>query len=390
MRKILICATLMLAVYGTTIHGQETRQGIAFSGYVKMDAFFDSRQNVAAREGHFLLYPTPTSFNDSGEDVNATPNFNILALQTRLKGTITAPEAFGAKTAGVIEGAFFGHTNADINGFRLRHAFAKLDWQKTSLLLGQYWHPLFVTAVFPGVISFNTGAPFQPFARNPQIRLTRSLGFGTSLMLAALSQRDFASPGGSSSLRNSGIPAMHAQVQVRRAGNIFGGGVDFKSLRPSLESHEQVQGISLIGYTKLSLGKITLKLEGVHGKNLFDALMLGGYAPRADSSYATLSNRSIWGEIMAGERTQIGVFAGYTKSSGCGTEITDSECIRGQDIDSVLRISPRVVWNSGKMRFAVETEYTVAAYGRANAKLEVENPSSVSNLRILFASYLFF
>ena len=31
--------------------------GISFSGYVKTDLFFDSRQTVGLREGHFLLFP---------------------------------------------------------------------------------------------------------------------------------------------------------------------------------------------------------------------------------------------------------------------------------------------------------------------------------------------
>ncbi|MCB0316360.1 MAG: hypothetical protein KDH84_24420, partial [Calditrichaeota bacterium] len=104
-----------------------------------------------------------------------------------------APDAFGAKASGVIEGAFFGHTNDDINGFRLRHAFVKLAWEKTALYFGQYWHPMFVTAVFPGVVSFNTGVPFQPFSRNPQFRLEQTMSSSAKFIVALLSQRDFAS-----------------------------------------------------------------------------------------------------------------------------------------------------------------------------------------------------
>jgi len=35
----------------------------------------------------------------------------------------------------------------------------------------------------------------------------------------------------------------------------------------------------------------------------------------------------------------------------------------GTNIASLYRISPRVIYNSGKMRFALEFEYTVANYG---------------------------
>ena len=72
---------------------QDGDWGIKFSGFVKSDHFFDTRQTVAAREGHFLLYPAAESMDEDGDDMNATPNFNQLAIQTRLTGKITAPDA---------------------------------------------------------------------------------------------------------------------------------------------------------------------------------------------------------------------------------------------------------------------------------------------------------
>ena len=154
----------------------ESKFGIKLSGFIKSDFFFDSRQTVAAREGHFLLWPSPEALDELGNDINAKTNFNFLAVQSRLKGTITGPDAFGAKTSGVIEGDFFAQANDNINLLRLRHAFVKLNWTKLELLAGQYWNPLFVTDCFPGTVSFNTGAPMQSFARNPQFRFTYTTG----------------------------------------------------------------------------------------------------------------------------------------------------------------------------------------------------------------------
>ena len=65
-------------------------------------------------------------------DINAKSGFNILSIQSRLTGKITGPDAFGAKTSGQLEGEFFGTADSDVNGFRLRHAFVKLDWENTS------------------------------------------------------------------------------------------------------------------------------------------------------------------------------------------------------------------------------------------------------------------
>src|SRR6056297_760468 len=209
--------------------------GISFSGFVKNDVFYDTRQTVSAREGHFLLWPQDQDLDAMDEDINATSSFNMLAVQSRLSGTITGPEAFGAKTSGKIEGDFFAQANDNINLFRLRHAFVKLDWENTQLLFGQYWNPMFVTSCFPGTVSFNTGSPIQPFARNTQVRLTQSFG-GLKIIAAALGQRDYASRGaiGPSSdyLRNSGVPDMHLQMHYKASDMVAGAGLAYKNIVP--------------------------------------------------------------------------------------------------------------------------------------------------------------
>ena len=164
---------MLLAVI-TLAAQDEGNFGIKFSGFVKNDFFFDTRQTVAAREGHFLLWPAAVTLDETGVDINAQSNFNILAVQSRLKGAITGPDAFGAKTSGVIEADFFAQANDNINLLRLRHAFVKLNWEHMELLAGQYWNPLFVTDCFPGTVSFNTGTPPQSFSRNPQVRATNT------------------------------------------------------------------------------------------------------------------------------------------------------------------------------------------------------------------------
>ncbi|MDZ7633359.1 MAG: hypothetical protein U5L72_02520 [Bacteroidales bacterium] len=169
---LIVSLILLLPEAGAQEAGQTF--GIKFSGFVKTDIFYDSRQSSASnglREGHFYLYPDDILYDDDMNDLNANPSFHILNIQTRIRGDITGPDAFGAKTSGAIEAEFFGTSESDLNGFRLRHAYVKMDWQKVSLLAGQYWHPMFPAENFPGTVSFNTGVPFLPFSRNPQVRL---------------------------------------------------------------------------------------------------------------------------------------------------------------------------------------------------------------------------
>lgn len=407
MKKIFF-ATFILVFLFTLVKAQEKSAfGISFSGFVKTDIIYDSRQTTSIREGFFLLYPAPILNDKNLEDINAKSNFNILSIQSRLTSKLSAPDAFSAKTSGLLEGEFFGHTEGDINGFRLRHAYVKLDWTNVSLLVGQTWHPMFIAEMFPGVVSFNTGVPFQPFSRNPQIRLTYASD-NIKLIAGAMSQRDFQSngPSGFSSiyLRNTVVPNLHLQFQYLNDKTHLGAGVDYKSLTPRLvttknvKTDETVSGISLIGFAKFNLNPITIKAQGIYAENNADLLQLGGYAVKntdavtGKETYTALSNFSAWGEISTGKEIEYAVFFGYAKSLGASDNITGAYYGRGTDIDNVLRISPRIQFNSEKNRISAELEYTSADYGKPNNlnKGMVEDLKTVSNLRLLVAFYLFF
>jgi hypothetical protein len=384
--------------------------GISFTGFVKTDMMYDSRQTVSAREGHFLLYPAAEWLDRHEEDINAHPSFNMLSIQTRLRGNIFGPDAFGAKTGGAVEAEFFGTVDNDINGFRLRHAYVTADWGGTSILVGQTWHPMFVAEVFPGVVSFNTGVPFQPFSRNPQLRLMHDIG-DLKLIAVAATQRDFQSfgpdaSGGSvahsSFLRNSVLPNLHFQAQYASNGHILGAGVDYKELTPRLvttgnaRTDTRVGSLAGLAYARVAAAPFTFKLEGVLGENLADLLMFGGYAVTSidqstgTETYTTLGGYSVWGEIIHGRDVEFAIFAGYAGNLGAGEEFIGSPYARAANIDHVYRISPRVQWTSGSMRLSTEVEYTGAAYGTMNTEGRVDQTTTVANLRLLAAVWYFF
>ena len=403
--KRIILFFLFLFISSTTFAQEEDSFGIKVKGFIKTDVMIDTRQTVTAREGHFLLYPVAEKLDVNGDDINEGTNLNMLSIQSRVTGTITGPEFLGAKTSGVLEGAFFGHSDGDINGFRLRHAFLKLDWEGSSLIVGQYWHPMFITECFPGVVSFNTGVPFQPFSRNPQIRFVQSFD-NVQLTLVAASQRDFAStgPNGTSSsyLRNAGLPILDANLKYVSKEFVLGAGVNLKTLKPRLstplnyKTDETVNAVSFMGFAKVVKDDFTLKLEGVYGENLTDLLMIGGYAVESinatteEEIYTPIRTLSAWTDLSYGSQLQFGLFAGYSKNLGSDNVITGSYYSRGSNIASLMRVSPRVMYTMGKTRFATEIEYTAADYGTPNNKGEVENTTNVANLRVVFSTYLFF
>lgn len=428
MKRLILAVLILTASFN--VFAQEKKEegkfGIKFSGFVKTDAFYDTRQTVSIREGHFLLYPDNVLPDANGTDINAKPSFNILSIQSRLKASITGPDAFDAKTSGVLEADFFGNENAsfsDVNGFRLRHAFVKLNWQSTELLVGQYWHPMFIAESFPGTVSFNTGAPFQPFSRNPQIRFSHSFG-GLKLIGVVFSQRDFTSSGpeysniagkyvsstiaSSKFIRNAGIPNLHFQMQYKSdSSNFFAGaGVDYKTITPEIftvsnsgmnryESTQTLGSLSGIGFLNLKFKPVTIKLEGVYAQNGNDMSMIGGYAVKeildtttGRKEFTNLNTISLWADLQTtGSTVQFGLFGGFTNNVGSNDTLKGATYARGSNIDYVYRISPRVILIAGKVNFALEVEHTFAMYGTANGdrKGGVTNFKALTNTRGMLA-----
>jgi hypothetical protein len=413
---LFVVALLLLGYKSDAQEEKDKKIGVKISGFVKNDFFWDSRQTIAAREGHFLLWPAQQILDDNGVDINAKSSFNFLAIQSRIKLAITGPDALGAKTSGVIEADFFSQLNANINLLRLRHAFVKLNWTNTELLVGQYWNPLFVTGCFPGTVSFNTGTPIQSFARNPQIRITQNVGNHLKLIVAALAQRDYANwgPLGPTSryLRNSSIPDLHIQVHYtaknERSGNfiLLGGGLAYKTIVPRLVStvdtatysvNEKVKGLTAMAFTKFTLKPITIKLQGKYGENISDLLSISGFAEKkvmdnmtGCCAYTPLRNISFWGEVHSnGKKVQVGIFGGYLQNKGTKEPMSSAGngvWGLGTNIRSLVRVSPRVIFTYKKLKLMGEVEYTSAAFGsNFDTNYIPASTTNIANTRLLLS-----
>jgi hypothetical protein len=404
---LFVCFLSILSTFSQEKNSKQ-KQSFSLSGYVKNDFFWDSRQTVSAREGSFLLWPSKINYDANGKDINAVSNFNFLSLQSRLSFSWKGTETLNAKISAKIEGDFFAQNNSNINLFRLRHAFIKMDWEQTNLLIGQYWIPMFTTECFPGTVSFNTGTPFNPFGRNPQIRLSHSLG---SIKLSAIAntQRDYSNrgPNGTSGeyLRNSMIPEFTGTINYKD--NILSSGVGFgyKQIIPQLitdlgfATQEKLSSYSAFAFIKVTSKPITLKIKGVYGQNTPDYLSISGFAvtdyntTNGYQKYEPISNLSFWTDIHSnGKKLQVGVFSGYSKNLGTKSAIVgDIYGLGVMDIASLLRVSPRLVYNTGKIRFATDLEYTLAYYGsNFDSKHVAITTEKTGNFRILFAAYYFF
>ena len=132
-------------------------------GFVRTEAFYNSRENTQAMDGLLNLIPKPVQNNLAGDDINGNPQLEMLSVATRLGVDMSGTEFLGAKASAKIEADFSG-VGTTYFLFNLRQANVKLNWENTELLIGQTWHPLFGN-VLPTHNSLNIGAPFQPFNR---------------------------------------------------------------------------------------------------------------------------------------------------------------------------------------------------------------------------------
>ncbi|MCK5028692.1 MAG: hypothetical protein KAR57_03600 [Bacteroidales bacterium] len=411
MKKLLLFVTVLF-LPGILL-SQETEQetSLTLSGYVRYEMFFDTYESADTRDGEVYLYPLRENLDINNNDLNQNFQLNMLGLQARPKIVATGPNAFGAKTTGVLEGDFLGVSQADSRMLRLRHGYLNLEWENVGLLLGHSWHPMFVPECFPATVSMGAGVPFHVLNRAPQARYTVKLGSSISLMGAMLIHGYHKSTGPGDAQRNSGLPDTQFQFKLK-TDNVFSSfTAGYKFLTPRLVTNDGVKTNETIGSfnvaanTKLTFKPVTIKFEGIYGQNLTHFVMIGGYGAAEpttgpghvdDYSYTNINTMSVWSDIAFDlDFMEIAVFAGYSSNLGASGDYyslttATQTYTRGENIQSILRVSPRVIVKSGKVDFGIEYMVTGAQYGdidTANAEYSfTDTDTPTINSRMIFSA----
>ncbi len=255
---------------------------------------------------------------------------------------------------------------------------------KSSLLFGQYWHPMFVTSCAPAKSSWDAGIPMAVLARHPQIRFSYDFSDKFRGSIAALSQLDFKSMGekGKSTeyIRNSGMPEFDVHFEYGNPNKFITGFVaGTKALRPRTANHldnkvdELVHSYHALAYAKYLTPKMGYKAQAIYAQNANDLLLLGGYAVsdidsyNSSYTYTTIASKSFWTEVYSRYDSNInwGIFVGYAENLGARGNIFDVRAIyaRGVDISNVWKIAPRIVWGKKKFKIMAEINQVYASYG---------------------------
>ena len=386
--RIIVIIAIILPLIAVSQEKEKSKFEVTLGGFIRNDITYNTRQLVSARsESHVVLAPAPIKLDKDGNDINAVPNFNIIGLTTRLKVKIKGPDAFGAKTSGAIETDFLG--SPDKFELRLRHAFVKLQWQSSTLLIGQYWHPMWATECYPKAVSFGAGVPFNPLSRVPQVRYIKKLG-RISILASIMSQGMFKSKGNPMSHQNSAVPEMHFQLQYKNDIISAGAGINYQQLMPrtitdsNYVTKQTIASLSYFAYLKTTLKPVTIKLYAMYGQSNDNLIMMGGYAmtdkvyspaqiAKNDIEYTSYNSISSWMDVETNNaRFNIGIFAGYSKNMGADSKVhTHTYTGRWGNVNSMMRIAPRVVLKSNKFTISFEIEYSAMDY--AEQELDTDN-----------------
>lgn len=398
-------------------------------GHVRTDIYYNSRDNVQSVDGLFYSYPKDEVLDHNGNDINGGDNSNMYTVYSRMGFDFAGPMIGKAKTSAKIEFDFRGNGNDNLSALRLRHAYFNFDWGKNKLLVGQTSHPFF-GEVSPQILNLNTGSPFQPFGRAPQIRYRHNSG-ALQLQAAAVWQSQFKSHGptaddgtGKGNARNqyphknSNIPELALGIDYKANGWIVGVGIDMLSIVPRTKAtvpdvvsssqnatttykvDERLTTVSYEAHVKYQKDKLFFAAKSTLGSNFTHTSMLGGYAVKSQNAttgereYTPFRNSSNWINIVYGKKWKPGIFFGYIKNLGTADdmEMGDNKAIygTGTNIDQLLSGTFELTYNVPHWKIGAEYNYTSAWYGKTQKDGKVKDTHAVGNNRlVLSATYSF-
>ena len=404
MKNRLLLAMLISAIFAGA-YAQDEKPSFKFYGFVRNYACYDTRESMTSNSEQFYYMPKDIKLDANGEDLNAHDNMMLLSITTRLGLNVTGLNFLNSKTSAKVEADFagFGTSNTVL---RIRQAYAKMDWKNSKLLVGQAWHPA-MGDMMPDVFSLETGAPFTPFSRTPQVRYDY-VSKGVTLTATALYQFQYTSygPDGASFnyARNAVVPEVYLQGMIKEGGFMMGIGVDLLTLKPrqnctdnngkTVVCHEKMTfGVTPTIFASYKKGNWGIKGRATYAQNAAHLSMISGYAvteirENGEWGYSNLNSISGWVDATYKQPLKTGFltfccFGGYTKNLGCNNDIVGDIYMRGEkNMDYMWRVAPSVLYTHNAMSIGVEYNPTTVGYGKPDSQYKMNDTHAVTNHRI--------
>lgn len=394
---ILLLAALLT---GSAAFAQETPAKFKLYGFIRNYMTADTRAVNAGTEDLYYYMPKGHDYKnattaDSKFDANEGFNWRFVSLTTRL-GLDVSGYKFGTMgVSGKVEADFY-NLSGSVPILRLRQAFMKLAWDESpvSLTLGQTWHPM--AADMPHMNNLETGAPFNPFNRSPQVTLDYKAGdFTFTASLLYLNHYLPTGPAGKTKdYYKYGLPELYAGVTYK-SGKFTGKlGLDMVNMRPyrtvkatwvnSPDAVSKVKGMlttfSPFVFLQYTDGMFQLRAKSILAQAGEHMNLLSGYGisnfdwtkgvvieytPMQDwASFVSFSyGKKVQAMCMLGYMKQLGttkdLFTGYVPEEGNLWMNTAADV----HIQQAFRATPTVAWNIGKFTLSLEYNLTAAEFG---------------------------
>lgn len=456
---ILLCAltfTPVLAQEGNTKTAKKEavkshlKQHFKPYGFIRNYFTYDSRECIAGTGDLYFYMPKDENWNKTTdpalrEDLNDVSSFRFLSLTTRVGLNIVGYKWRNTEFSGKIEADFFAgiskvgdgtHAVSGTAQFRLRQAYVSLGWDslrmndkdfaRVDLTIGQAWHPM--AADLCDVIALNSGAPFGPFNRSPQVRMDARLGKYFTLTAAGLWQMQYNStgPDGQSAeyMLYSKTPEAYLGLSFHDKGWIVRAGADVLSIKPrhlgeALDANgnvimdtdgnplkitvkDRITTASPFLYLQYKQGDFSFKAKTILAESGEHMNMNGGYGVKAinpDGSYEYTPTRtsSTWISLVYGgkvgaqeekhpQKLQGILFAGYVENLGTKDPLAVNAAgklvgyyyPRVKNMNRMWRLTPTLLYTVGK--FQVGLEYDITSVHYSDGKLDPANGLSQNGL----------
>jgi len=428
MKKTLFIAVALLLCGSAATAQEEKPAKFSLYGFIRNYAVFDSRVSKAGTQDLYFYMPEGESLAADGTDLNATPSFRMLSLTTRL-GLKVAGYQFGSiKVNGAVEADFYCMSGS-VAVFRLRQAYVGLGWdvgQNGNLLvnIGQTWHPL--AADMPHITNLETGAPFNPFNRSPQVMAHYSVNKHFTLTGGILFPMQYLPTGPEGKSMNYNkyamIPEAYLGVAFKAGGFLGKVGVDVLTIKPyktymtpvlDQDGNPVVVGgkvqtevggkanglltnVSPFVYLQYTKGKFQVKAKSVLAQggehmNLLSGYGIAGYDQVSHTySYTPMQDWASFVSFQYGKKFQVLGMLGYFKRLGTTQDLDGALWLNtaaDTSIHQAFRATPTVAWNLGKLTFSLEYNLTAAQFGQGqtNARGQYEDPGKwILNHRVIW------
>lgn len=388
MKKGIIIVLAALLTGSAAFAQEEKPAHFKLYGFIRNYLSADSRAVNGGTEDLYFYMPKDVSMKD-GYDQNAGFNWRYVSLTTRLGLDVSGYQWGKMGISGKVEADFYA-LSGSVPILRLRQAFMKLTWDESpvALTLGQTWHPM--AADMPHMNNLETGAPFNPFNRSPQVMVDVKLGSNVTFTASLLYLNHYLPTGPAGKSKDYykyGLPELYAGITYKSGKFMGKAGVDMVNMRPyrtitdwrvqdgsnkTIEVKNLLTTLSPFLFAQYTNGLFQLKAKTILAQAGEHLNLLSGYGVNSlytdgNISYTPMQDWASFVSVQYGKKTQFMCMLGYMKQLGTTKELVDNQLWMNTAADTKIqqafRATPTVAWNLGKFTVSLEYNLTAAEFG---------------------------